>query len=326
MNVKNNKWVLALASLAWFATPFSVSAQVFPSKPVRFLSTFVAGSAADGAMRLIAQKMSDSMGQPVLVEAQAGAGGVLAAQTVVRAVPDGYTLLHSAPTTLVATPFILKNPPYDPLKDFTYITHLTDATTCMLASVSAPFSSVKEMIDYARANPGKLAYASNGVGASFHLEMELLKQKYGLDITHVPYKGGQEGLNAAAAGQIPIAFSPAASALAQARGGKVKILAVLSAKRFASMPELPSMGEQLADYEKIPSGDEIVGPAGMPRPVVQRLNAEIVKALANPEVQSRLSQIGFVPVGNSPEDHAAQIRRDMAVMAKGIKAAQIKPE
>jgi tripartite-type tricarboxylate transporter receptor subunit TctC len=321
---RSGPWALVLAACA--LAPLAALAQAFPSKPIRVLSTFVAGSAADGAMRLVAQKMSDSIGQPVIVEAQAGAGGVVGAQTVVRSAPDGYTLLHSAPTTLVATPLVLKNPPYDPLKDFTYITHLTDATTCMLASASAPFSSVKELIEYARAHPGQLAYASNGVGASYHLEMELIKQKYGLDITHVPYKGGQEGLNAAAAGQILVAFAPAASALAQARGGKVKILAVLATKRFASMPELPAMGEQLPDYEKIPSGDEIVGPAGMARPVVARLNAEIVKALGNPEVVERLNKIGFVPVGNSPEEHAAQIRRDMVVMAKGIKAAQIKIE
>ncbi len=317
------RWTLALACAA---CALSASAQTFPSKPIRVLSTFTPGSVADGLMRLVAQKMSESMGSPVVVEAQAGAGGVLAAQTVVRSAPDGYTILHSAPTTLVATPFILRNPPYDPLKDFTYITHLTDATTSMLAALSAPFNTVKEMIDYAKANPGKLAYGSNGIGASYHLEMELLKQKYGLDITHVPYKGGQEGLNAAAAGLIPIAFAPAAAAAAQARGGKVKILAVLSVKRFAGLPDLPSMGEQLPEYEKIPSGDEMVGPAGIPAPVVRRLNAELVKALSLPDTQERLKQIGFVPVGNTPEEHAAQIRRGMEIMARAIKAAQIKPE
>jgi len=210
------------------------------------------------------------------------------------------------------------------LKDFTYITHLADATTCLLVAASLPVNTVRELIDYARANPGKLAYGSNGVGASYHLEMELLKHKQGLDILHVPYRAGSETLMAAATGQISIAFSPAAAALAQMRAGKVKILAVLSTKRFASMPELPSMGEQLPDYEKIPSGDEMVGPAGMPESVVTRLNAEIVKALNNAEVQARLKQIGFVPVGNTPQEHAAQIRKDMEIMGRAIKAAQIK--
>lgn len=301
-------------------------AQPYPAKPVRVLSTFNPGTVADGAIRLVAQKMSDSMGQPVIVEAMAGAGGVLAAQTLVRAAPDGYTILHSAPTTLVATPFVLKSPPYDPLKDFTYISHLADATTSLLVTASLPVNTVGELIAYARAHPGRLAYGSNGVGASYHLEMELLKQKHGLDILHVPYRAGAETLMAAATGQIAVAFAPAAAALAQARAGRVKILAVLSVKRFASMPELPSMGEQLPDYEKIPSGDEMVGPAGMPDTVVRRLHAEIVKALAHGEVQERLRQIGFVPVGSSPQEHAAQIRRDMEIMGRAIKAARIKAE
>jgi tripartite-type tricarboxylate transporter receptor subunit TctC len=301
-------------------------AQNYPSKPIRVLSTFTAGSVADGAMRLVAQKMQESMNNPVIVEVTSGGGGVLAGQTLVRSAPDGYTILHCAPTTLIATPLVLKNAPYDTLKDFTYITHMADATTSMLATISAPFNNVKEFIAYAKANPGKVAYGSNGVGASYHLEMSLFAQKYGIELTHVPYKGGQEGLNAAAAGQIPVAFAPAASAYAQQKAGKVKVLAVLATKRFPNFPDLPSMGEQLPDYEKIPSGDEIVGPANLPRNVVQRLNAEVVKALQQQEVQERLKQIGFVPVGNTPEEHLAQIKRDMSTMAKGIKAAQIQPE
>ena len=301
-------------------------AQAFPAKPIRVLSTFPAGGVADGAMRLIGQKMSESMRQPVIVEALPGAGGVIAAQSLVRAAPDGYTILHAAPTTLVATPYLLKNPPYDPLKDFTYITHLTDATTCVLVNAAVPVNTVRELIEHIKANPGKLAYGSNGVGASFHLEMELLKQKQGMDITHVPYKSGLDALSAAAAGQIPVAFVTVGSALGQARAGKVKILAVLSVKRFTTLPDIPAMGEQLPDYEKIPSGDEMVGPAGLPDAILRRLHAEIVKALYNPEVQERLKQIGFVPVGNTPEEHAIQIRKDMATMAKGLKAAQIVAE
>ena len=300
--------------------------QDYPARPVRVLSTFTPGSVADGLIRLLAQKMSPSLGQPVVVEVQAGAGGVLAAQTLVRSDPDGYTILHSAPATLVSTPFLLKNQPYHPMKDFTYITHLADATTSMLVAASLPVNTVKELIDYVKANPGRLAYGSNGVGGTFHLEMELLKQKYGLDITHVPYKGGLLGLQAAAAGHIPIAFAPAASAAAQARAGKVKVLAVLSMTRFPTMPDLPSMGEQLPDYEKIPGGVEIVGPAGVPVPIVRRLHSEIVKAIDMADVQERFNKIGFVPVGNTPEEHAAQMRKAMETMAKGLKAAQIKPE
>lgn len=322
------KFLPVLVSL--FAAVLSGSAaaqaQTFPAKPVRILSSFVTGSVADAAIRLVAQKMSDAVAQPVIVDAMPGAGGVLSAQTVARAAPDGYTLLHCAPTTLVATPFILKNPPYDPIKDFTYITHMADATLSVVVGNSLPVNSVKELIDYAKANPGKLAYGSNGVGASAHLEMEMLKLKYGLDITHVPYKGGADGLNAVVSGQIPIAFAPLMTAAQQAKAGKARIIAVTSVKRFAGLPEYPSMGEQLSDYEKIPTGDEIVGPAGIPAAIVRRLNVEMVKAINNPEVLERLKSIGFIAVANTPEEHLAQIRRDMLIMAKAIKAAKITPE
>jgi len=323
MRVKLSYSILGVA-LA-FALP-GANAQTFPSKPFRIVSTFTPGAVADAAMRLIAQKMSDSVGQPVIVDAMPGAGGVLGAQIVVRAAPDGYTLLHCAPTTLVATPFILKTPPYDPIKDFTYVTHMTDATLSLVVTNSLPVNNVKELIEYARANPGKLAYGSNGVGASAHLEMELLKLKYGIDITHVPYKGGADGLNAAAAGQIPVAFAPLISSAQMAKAGKVRIIAVTAMKRFPGLPEYPSMGEQLSDYEKIPTGDEIVGPAGIPTAILRRLNVEMVKAINSPESLERLKSIGFVPVANTPEEHLAQIKRDMVVMAKALKAANIKPE
>jgi len=317
---------LCLAGALCVAALQNALSQGYPAKPVRVLSTFTPGSVADGAMRIVAQKMALSMNQAVVVEVQAGAGGLLAAQTLIRSAPDGYTILHAAPSTIVSAPFLQKNPPYHPQKDFTYITRLAIATISLLATASLPVNTVKELIDYVRANPGKLAYGSNGMGATQHLEMELLKQKYGLDITHVPYKGGQEGLNAAAAGQIPIAFAPAASALAQARAGKVKILAVMSVERYPAYPDVPSMGEQLPDYEKMPTSDEMVGPAGMPAAVVRRLNAEIIAALKLPDVIERLNQIGFVPGGGTPEEHAAQLKKDMEIFAKGRKAARIEPE
>lgn len=316
---------LGLAALA-VALCGGAFAQAYPAKAIRVLSVFTPGSVADGAIRLIAQKMSASISQPVVVEVQAGAGGVVGAQNLVRSVPDGYTILHSPPATLLSTPYTLKPPPYDPLKDFSYITHLTDVATCMLVAASLPVNSVKELIDYARSHSGQLAYGSNGIGGAYHLEMELIKLKYGLDITHVPYKGGQDGLNAAAAGQIPIAFAPAASGLAQARAGKVKVLAVLNKQRYPTLPDVPAMAEQLPDYEKIPGGDEIVGPAGMSGAVLSRLHAEIVKALNNAEVLERLTKIGFLAVGNSPEEHAAQMRAAVETFAKGRKAAHVEAE
>ena len=300
--------------------------QTYPAKPIHIVSTYGPGAVADGIIRLIAQRVSSSMGQPVLVEVQNGASGVVGAQTVVRSSPDGYTLLHTTPAALVSAPFLMRNPPYHPMKDFSFITHFLDAGTCILVASSLPVNTVPELIDYAKANPGKLAYGSNGVGGSFHLEMESLKQKYGLDITHVPYRGGEFGMRAAAAGELPVAFAPASAAYALAHTGKIRILAVLDSKRLAGMPDVPAIGEQLPGYEKIPGGNEIVGPAGMPASIVRRLNSEIVKALNAPDVLERVRQIGFIPVGSTPEEHATYMKRAMEIMAQAVKAAQIPVE
>lgn len=316
--------IVCLCAAALPAQP--AFSQAYPAKPIRIVSTYGPGAVADGVIRLVAQRASASMGQPMLVEVQNGASGVLGAQTVVRSAPDGYTILHTTPAALVSAPFLMRNPPYHPMKDISFITHFLDAGTCLLVMNSLLVKSVPELIDHARANPGKLAYGSNGVGGSFHLEMESLKQKYGLDITHVPYRGGEDGLRAAAAGLLPVAFAPASAAYAVAHTGKIRILAVLSTKRLPGMPDVPSMAEQLPGYEKIPGGNEIVGPAGMPAAIVQRLNAEIVKALNTPEILERVRQIGFVPVGSTPEEHAVYMKRAMEIMAQAVKAAQIAVE
>ena len=164
------------------ALPALALAQAFPSRPIRVISTFTAGSPADALVRHVSQKMTESIGQPVVVEVQTGASGVVGGQFVARAAPDGYTLLATIPTTLVATPFLLKNKPYDPIKDFTPITAAIDAATCIMVSTSLPVNSVKELVAYAKANPGKVPYGSNGVGGTYHMEWESVKRIYGLEI------------------------------------------------------------------------------------------------------------------------------------------------
>ena len=304
----------------------SALAQNFPSKPFRILSTFTPGAVADAAMRLVAQKMSDSVGQPVIVDAMPGAGGVLAAQLLVRSAPDGYTMLHCAPTTLVATPFILKNAPYDPLKDFTYITHMADATLSLVVANSLPVNTVKELIDYARANPGKLAYGSNGVGASAHLEMELMKLKYGIDITHVPYKGGADGLNAAAAGQIPVAFAPLISSAQMAKAGKVRIIAVILPKRWENLPDVPTVTEIIPSFVKPAGGAGVWGPAKIPPAIALRLQAAMAFALKDPQVSEGLKAQGQVPVGSTPTEFAEDLRKSSMLFGQMVKAAGLKAE
>ncbi len=315
-------WTAALAAPLVTSPAFS---QTYPSKPIRVISTLTTGSPADGLMRMAAQKLTDSMGQPVVVEVQAGAGGVLGAQTVIRAAPDGYTLLYTLATTTMVTPYLLKNRPYE-LKDFTPILVVSKAATSMLASVSFPPNNIKELIEYARANPGKLAYGSNGIGGTYHLDMEMLKTKYKLDITHVPYKGGTDALIATVAGPLPIAFAPASSGLSQVKAGKVKFLAILDHTRSADFPDIPSMGEQIPDYEKVATGVDFYGPAALPPAILKRVYAEMVKAFSLPDVRTRMKEISFPYDGTGPEDMLALRKKDYDVTMRAIKAAGLTPE
>jgi tripartite-type tricarboxylate transporter receptor subunit TctC len=276
-------------------------------------------------MRLVGQKIAEPLGQPVIVETQAGAGGLLGAQAVLRAAPDGHTYLYTISTTLVTTPHLVKARPVE-MKDFTAVITMAKAYTCMLAASSFGPNSVRELIAYAKANPGKVAYGSNGVGGTYHLEMEMIKQKHGVDITHVPYKGGNDGLMSAAAGNIPVAFAPCSSITPQARAGKVKFLAVLEMRRAPDYPDVPAMGEQLPDYEKISGGTDIWAPAQVPATIVRRLHAEIDKVLAQPDVRARMKEIGFPYDGTSLEDMAAQRRKDYEIAGRAVKVAGLIPE
>lgn len=303
----------------------AVAAQSWPTKPVRVISTFTPGSPADALMRLVGQKLAEPLGQPVVVEVQAGAGGLVGAQSVLRGGADGYTLLYTISTTLVTTPHLVKSKTVE-MKDFTPVITMAKAFTCMLAAASFPPNSVRELIAYSKANPGKVAYGSNGIGGTYHLEMEMIKQKQGVDITHVPYKGGTDGLMAAASGTIPVAFSPCSSVVPQVRAGKVKFLAVLEMKRTPDYPDVAAMGEQLPDYEKISGGVDVWAPAGVPTPIVRRLVSEIDKVLGQPEVRARMKEIGFPYDGTSLEEMAAQRRKDFELAGRAVKIAGLNPE
>lgn len=312
----------------WVLLPALAEAQSYPSRPVRIISTFGAGSPADALVRHVAQKMGESMGQPVVVDVQPGASGVVGGQLVARAQPDGYTLLMTIPTTLVATPFLLKNRPYDPLKDFTPITAALDAATCIMVSTQLlpNVNSVKDLIAHAKANPGKVPYGSNGIGGTYHMEWESIKRSYGLDMTHVPYKGGTDAMMAAVTGLVPVSFAPLSAALPHVKAGKVRVLAVLDNRRYLGNPDIPAMKEEVPDYDKMPTGSFLYGPAGMPRPIVLRLYEEVKKAVADPEVIARMRQIAFFPTVNTPEEFSAQTRREIDVASRGIKAAGLTPE
>lgn len=319
----NYRNVLTIA--AGMAISCSATAQTWPTKPVRVISTFTSGSPADALMRLVGQKLGEPLGQPVVVEVQAGAGGLVGAQSVLRGAPDGHLFLYTISTTLVTTPHLVKSRTVE-MKDFAPVITMAKAFTCMLAAISFPPNSVRELIAYAKANPGKVAYGSNGIGGTYHLEMEMIKQKQGVDITHVPYKGGTDGLLAAASGTIPVAFAPCSSVAPQARAGKVKFMAVLEMKRAPDYPDVAAMGEQLPDYEKISGGVDVWAPAAVPSPIVRRLYTEIDKVLAQPEVRARMKEIGFPYDGAAMEEMAAQRRKDFELAGRAVKVAGLIPE
>lgn len=320
-----NRLMMACTAATLSAFTLQATAQAYPVKLVRVVSTQTAGSPADVLLRMAAQKMAESISQPVVVEVQAGAAGVLAGQTVARAAPDGYTVLYTLASTIVTTPQLMKAKPFE-LKDFTPIIIVSQAATCMLASVTFAPNTIAELVQLARANPGKLAFGTNGIGGTYHLEMELLKQKYGMDLIHVAYKSGVDALMAAATATLPIAYGPCASAQPHIRAGKMKIIATLEKKRFSELPDLPAMGEQVPDYEKVGGGVDLYAPAGLPPAIARRIETEMKNALAAPDVRARMKEISFFYDGTSLEEMGAQRRRDMAIVARAIKAAGLKPE
>lgn len=307
------------------ATPAAQS-QAFPAKPIRWIVSFEAASGGDVAARMLASKLSDALGQQMLVENRGGAGGGIAAELVARAAPDGHTLLFTTPNPQVIRPFLSKNISYDPVRDFTPITTLVETVIALIAFPGLPANTVKELVDQARSRPGSVSYGSSGIGSSFHLSGELLKQLTGVNMTHVPYKGAAPAIADMVAGRIQIVFTALASAQPLLRSGKAKILAVLASKRFQDLPQVPTMREALSGFEDLPFWLAMFGPAGVPQPVVERLHAETVKALKLPEIRDKYASMGFAVLGNTPEEAGAKLRRDIEVIGKIVKAAGLKPE
>jgi tripartite-type tricarboxylate transporter receptor subunit TctC len=243
-----------------------------------------------------------------------------------RAAPDGYTLLYALPSMLMIPPFLIKERPFDPLKDFTPVTTLMDGPIGILVSPAFPARTVKELIAHARANPGKLTYGTNGIGGTYHLEMELFKQQFGLDLVQVPYKGSGPAINALAAGDVPIAYAPYGAAVSMIKAGKMRMLVVLDYKRYHGLPDIPAMGEEIANYQRIPTGLNLYGPAGFPAAIARRLHAESVKALDLAEVKAKLDAITYFGVGTPPDVLAAQQVKDYATIARAVKLAGLKPQ
>jgi tripartite-type tricarboxylate transporter receptor subunit TctC len=293
---------------------------------LKIVVPFPPGNGTDILARLMAPKMTQALGQPVVVENRGGANGMIGAEAVARAAPDGTTILFTSPSTHVTSLFLSKNLPYDPIRDFTPITAAVEPVTVMIVNPSVPASSVKELIAYAKAHPGKLDYSSPGIGAVFHMSGELFKLGAGVDIVHVPYKGASPALAGVIAGEVSIGFNSLASVLPHMRSRKVKVLAVLEANRYPGLPQVPSIGEFVPGFEKPASWFGLFGPAALPAPVLARLHQEIVKSLKDRDVSAKIDELAMSVIANTPEEFSAMIKTGIEQYGRLIKAAGIQPE
>jgi tripartite-type tricarboxylate transporter receptor subunit TctC len=311
----------ALLALAVALAPAAL-AQTYPAKPVKIVVPYPPGASTDTVARAVAQKLADSLGQQVFVENRAGASGNIGSDYVAKSPADGYTLLMATDATHTTNVHFGKNFPYDPVKDFTPITTAAGNIIILVAHPSVPVTSVKELIDYAKQNPGRLSYASSGTGSPHHLSGELLRQLAGIDIVHVPYKGGGQAITDFLGGQVPLMFSSLVTVAPHIKSGKARPLGVVEAKRYSLMPEIPTIAETVPGFE-INSWLGFFGPAGLPPGIQARLQTEIVKALNAPDVRARLEPAGLVVIGSTPGELATLVRTDLDKRGRLIKAAGI---
>lgn len=311
---------------ALFAAPLLASGQAYPNRPIRMVVPYAPGGAVDAFARPIAQKMSDILGQPVIIDNRPGANATLGSDNVARSPADGYTILM---TSVVhdLVPFFSKNVPYDPIKDFTPIANLGSTPNILAVHPSVPVHSVQELIDYAKKNPNKLFYGTTGVGSTHHLGGVLFAQMANINFEHVPYKGGSPTINDALGGQIPVVILTAPTILPFARQGKLRPLGLIEGKRYKSTGDIPSIAETIAGYSIPELWLGVLGPAGLPHAVTEKLNAAIRQAVNTPDVKQRLETAGFEITGNtSAEEFGATITTDVGKFKKIITSANIKPE
>jgi tripartite-type tricarboxylate transporter receptor subunit TctC len=314
---------LALAFAAIAAAPL-VQAQNYPTRPIRLIVPYPAGGATDFFARLVFTKMSESLGQQVVVENRPGAGTAIGASEVARSAPDGYVLLLGDAGTYAFNPTLYKKLSYDPVKDFAPVS-LTGRFALILAVNPSTMQakSVAEFVDAAKRQPGKIDYGAPGPGSPIHLAMEFFKQRAGIVMTPIPYKGGADALSDLIGGRIPALFPDIATALPQIRAGKIRALAVASGKRVAALPDLPTVGESGYPGFEAWAWQGFVAPVGTPRPVLMKLNSEFAKVMADPLIKQRLSESGFEPQTSTPEEFAAYMKSEIAKWAKVIRDSNV---
>jgi tripartite-type tricarboxylate transporter receptor subunit TctC len=316
--------ILAIAStfafVLWCA---AAAAQAWPQRPVKVIVPFVAGGNTDNQARIVSERLASALGQPFVVENRVGAGGAIAAEFVAKSPPDGYTLFFAA-SPQFSLPLVQKVS-FDPYNDFAPVSIVGTNPFVLGIHTSIPAKTVKEFVEYVKARPGQLNYASAGNGTTTHLTGALFLTRAGLQMTHIPYKGGAQAVSDLVGGQVQMYFGNASELIQHSKSGKITLLAVSSDKRTPQLPDLPTIAES---YPGFRSGtwNGYLAPAGTPEPIVQRLAQEVAKAVREPATAERLRGIGVEPLGNTPTEFAEYVRRDAPVWRDAVKAAGLKPE
>jgi tripartite-type tricarboxylate transporter receptor subunit TctC len=304
----------------------SATAQAWPSRPIRIVVPFAPGGATDLPTRLIAPKLSEALGQPVVVENRAGAGGVIGIDQVAKSPADGYTFLMATNGELVMNPSIYPKLPYNPFKDLVPVSVAVESPLVMIVATSSPFRSVADVIAAAKAKAGTVTYATAGIGSTSHVLTEMFAQRAGVKLLHVPYKGGAPASTAMVSGEVAMGLLNLGSASALMSSGRARGLAVTSATRVPEFPNMPTFTEVgVPDFvDGIWVG--LAAPAGVPQDIIRRMSSEVAKALQAPDVRSRMTQLGVHAVGSTPEEAAARIQRELPRYTEAIRQADIRAE
>lgn len=308
-----------IAGLALALIAASAHAQAWPSKPIRYIVPFAPGGTTDILARTVGDKLAIALGQPVVIENKPGAGGGVGAEITAKSAPDGYTIMGGTISTHAINASLYKSLPYDPIRDFAPIVLIARVPNMLVVHPDIPAKNVSELIALLRANPGKYTFASSGNGTSQHLSGELFKSMAGAEMQHVPYKGSPPALQDVMGGQVSMTFDNITTAWPLAKGGKLRALAVTTAKRSAIAPDVPTLAEAGLPGFEVGSWQGVFAPAGTPPDIVKRLNAEIVKILNTPDVRDKLAALGAEVVGNSPEEFATMVKAEVGKWADVVK-------
>ena len=315
----------ALAGAAFALASIGAQAQDFPSRPIRWIVPYLPGTGPDTTVRVVADAMSDILKQPIVVDNKGGAAGNLGAQVAARAAPDGYTWVYSA-TTMSASMRMYRKPGYDVMKDFTHVGRITQSDVVLVVNADSGITSAKELLERARKNPGKLSYASGGVGTPAHMGAELILNASGAKALHVPYKGASESATAVVGKQVDFALTLTSVSLPHIQGGKMTALAVTGPKRNPKLPNVPTLAEAGIPGVTLVSFGGLSVPAGTPAPVVKKISDALVQALAKPETRAKLEANGAMVVPGSAEEYVENLKAEIALTEKMMRVANIEAQ